>query len=79
MSFVVATIAVVWAAIFGSGRDSPSPLFDDGTTDGRQEQDCPDELMALAERRGGGLVRGVDYEYVESMDPDGDGVSCESP
>jgi hypothetical protein len=68
--FVIAAVALVWGAIFGGSA------FDGGGTDSPQQQTCPDELRVIAEPRGG-FVRGVDLEYNESMDWDGDGISCE--
>lgn len=38
---------------------------------------CPESLEVIAERRGGGFVKGTDPEYDARMDWDGDGVSCE--
>lgn len=54
----------------------------DGSSGEEQDPDdqllaCPEAMEVLAERIGGGFVRGVDPQYDPSMDWDGDGVSCE--
>lgn len=60
--------------------DSDRPSFEPAGGGGSESPEllpCPSRLEAIAVRRGGGFIVGVDAEYDPRMDWDGDGVSCE--